>query len=185
MGKGLGVVAGMVALSSLMSGCSKKDNDTPAASTAAATPAAPPADHSADMATINRLDSAWMRYLVAKNVDSIMTEYSPDAVTYYSGVPTATGADQIRSAYSQMTKMAISDAKVISNTIKFSDDGTMAVDHGTSTMTATWPGGKPTTSLGSYMNVWKKTGDIWKIVADMSQPAPAPQSGKTEVGAAH
>jgi ketosteroid isomerase-like protein len=62
----------------------------------------------------------------------------------------------------------------VSNTIKFSDDGTMAVDHGTSVMTASWPGGKKATTSGSYMNVWKRTGDTWKIIADMSQPAPPP-----------
>jgi Ketosteroid isomerase homolog len=171
--KGRCVAAGIVAGSCLIAGCSAKAGDpAPASNTAATAIPAASTDHSADSIVINRLDSAWMRYVVAKNVDSIMTEYSPDAVTYYSGVPTASGADQIRSAYSQMTKMAITDARVVSNTIKFSDDGTMAVDHGTSTMTASWPGGKKTTTLGSYMNVWKKSGDTWKIVADMSQPAP-------------
>jgi uncharacterized protein (TIGR02246 family) len=168
------LAAGMVALSCVLSGCFKRDNDATSASSVSASTSTPSTDHSADAARINRLDSAWMRYLVAKNVDSIMTEYSPDAVTYYPGVPTATGADQIRDAYSQMTKMAISDARVVSNTIKFSDDGTMAVDHGTSAMTASWPGGKKATTSGSYMNVWKRTGDTWKIIADMSQPAPPP-----------
>jgi uncharacterized protein (TIGR02246 family) len=168
------LVAGIVALICALSGCSKKDNAATSESSVPASAPALSADHSADALAINRLDSAWMRYLIAKNVDSIMTEYSPDAVTYYSGVPTASGSDQIRDAYSQMTKMAISDARVVSNTIKFSDDGTMAVDHGTSTMTASWPGGKKATTSGSYMNVWKRTGDTWKIIADMSQPAPPP-----------
>lgn len=168
-----GIIPGVVALSCLFGGCSKSGAVDQGGAVAVGSTAA--TDHKADAATINRLDSAWMRYIVARNVDSIMTEYMPDAVTYYSGVPTANGTDQIRAAYSEMTKYPITEAKVASNTIKFSDDGTMAVDHGTSTMTATSADGKKSTMLGSYVNVWMRSGNTWKIAVDMSQPAAAPK----------
>jgi ketosteroid isomerase-like protein len=172
-----GIVAGIIALSCLTSGCSKTGKDDSRAASAPA-PAAAMTDHASDAATINRLDSAWMRYIIAKNVDSIMTQYSPDAVTYYPETPAAAGADEIRSAYSQMTKMQITEARVVSNSITFSDDGSLAVDHGTSIMTATAPGGKSSTMNGAYVNVWKKSGGTWKIVVDMSEPTVATSSEK-------
>ena len=170
MRKRRGIVAGIVAVSCLTNGCSKTDNDGtsgPGASASSATTN----DHASDALAINRLDSAWMRYIVAKNLDSIMTEYSPDAVTYYPATPAAIGSDQIRSAYSQMTKMQITEARVVSNSITFSDDGSLAVDHGRSVMTAAAPGGKSSTMNSAYVNVWKKSGGTWKIVVDMSEPA--------------
>jgi uncharacterized protein (TIGR02246 family) len=171
-----GINGCVVALSWLIAACSKTTADEPSAKSAPVpTSAVSTADHAADAATINRLDSAWMRYVAAKNVDSIMTQYAPEAVTYYPGTPAARGADQIRGAYAAMTKLAISDAKVISNKIEFSDDGSMAVDHGISTMTAAEPGSKPSTMLGAYVNVWRKSGGEWKILVDMSEPTSAPK----------
>src|SRR4029079_11158645 len=132
--------------------CTK--TEAPATDTsAAAAPAAAPINHDADAVTIRQADSAWMRHLVAKHVDSLMTWYAPDAVSYGFGAP-ATGSDQIKNLYTEMTKSTVSNRKILSNTVKFSDDGSMAFDHGTYTMTMTAPGGKPETSTGAYLNVW-------------------------------
>jgi ketosteroid isomerase-like protein len=51
----------------------------------------------------------------------------------------------------------------------------MAYDYGTYTMTVTAPGGKPGTGTGAYLNVWRKVGGEWKLVAEMSTPIAAPK----------
>ena len=57
------------------------------------------------------LDSGWIRNVMAKNVDSLMTYYAPDAVSYGFGPP-ATGIDQIRTQYTGMVKATITDSEV-------------------------------------------------------------------------
>jgi uncharacterized protein (TIGR02246 family) len=162
--------AEIIVLSCVIAGCAKKADNTDTAMTSAA--AAAPADRSADMRTIVALDSGWIRNVMAKNVDSLMTYYAPDAVSYGFGAP-ASGTDQIRGLYTEMVKATITDPKLNSNTVKFSDDGTMAFDHGTYAMTMAPPGGKPSTEAGAFLNVWKKMDGQWKLVAEMSSPLPA------------
>jgi len=135
-----------------------------------------PADSQADAAAIVSLDSAWMRNVVAKNVDSVMTYYTPDAVSYGFGSAPASGTDQLRALYTEFVKATITEPKIISNTVKFSDDGMMAYDHGTYSMTVAPPGGKPANQTGAYLNVWRRVDGQWKLVAEMSTPVPAPKS---------
>jgi hypothetical protein len=88
------ILAGTVALSLVAAGCSKKADDTTAGATAmsASTPAAA-TDHTADAATIAAADSAWLRAVMAKNVDSVMVWYTPDAVSYGFGTTPSAGTN--------------------------------------------------------------------------------------------
>jgi uncharacterized protein (TIGR02246 family) len=145
-----------------------------AADTGAAAAAAP-ADRTAEAATIVKADSAWMRHVQSKNVDSVMTWYTTDAVSYGFGAAPASGTDQIRANYTEFVKATIADPKILTNTVKFSDDGNMAYDHGTYTMTVTQPGGKPTKENGAYLNVWRKVDGQWKLAAEMGTPIAPPK----------
>jgi hypothetical protein len=51
--------------------------------------------------------------------------------------------------------------------VNFSNDHSMAWDHGTFTGTSDGPNGKPVTHSGSFMNVWKNVGVRWVIVAEI------------------
>lgn len=162
-------LAAIAAVSLIIGACAKESAPADSAAPAAA---AAPADRSADERMIVALDSGWIRNVMAKNVDSLMTYYAPDAVSYGFGPP-ASGLDQIRASYTEMVKSTISDPKINSSTVKFSSDGSMAYDHGTFTMTMTPPGGKPATETGAYLNVWRKMDGQWKLVAEASSPIPA------------
>lgn len=166
------LLAGIIALSCIITGCAKKVSDTAADTAAASAPAAAATDHSADVHTIIASDSAWMRNVIAKNVDSLMTYYAPEAVSYGFGAP-ASGTDQIRTEYTNMVKSTITIPKINAGPVSFSNDGSMAFDHGTYSMTVTPPGGKPSNSTGAYLNVWKKMNGQWKLMAEMSTPVPA------------
>ncbi len=163
-------LARFVAIACIIGACAKANNTTDTTTPAAA---AAPADHSADTRAILAADSGWMRNVMAKNVDSLMTYYASDAVSYGFGPP-ATGIDQIRASYTEMVKATMTDPKILTNTIKFSNDGSMAYDHGIFTMTTTPPGGKPSTDTGAYLNVWRKIDGQWKLVAEVNAPAPPP-----------
>ena len=168
------IPAGIVALSFFVIGCSRKEDEAPAVSTAATT-AATPVDHTADALAIMQLDSAWERGLVAKKLDMILPYYLPDAMSYGYGSAPASGTDQIRAEYTEMVKSTFTDPKTLSATVKFSDDGLMAYDYGTYQMTVQPPGGKAEVQTGGYINVWKKTPAGWKIAVEMSTPVPAPK----------
>lgn len=164
------ILAALVVLSLVSAGCAKKDEMANATDTSAASMPAAASDHSADRAAILAADSAWLRHVVAKNVDSLMTYYAPDVVSYGFGAAPATGLDQLRASYTEMVKSAVSNPKVTPGPVNFSDDGTMAFDHGIYTLTVTPPGGKTSTDTGGYLNVWKKMDGQWKMVAEMSTP---------------
>jgi uncharacterized protein (TIGR02246 family) len=166
MQNGRRILAPLVALS-FLAACSKSDataDSTQPASAPAAT------DHTADAAAILQLDSAWLRNVMAKNVDSVMTYYLPGALSYQAGSAPAEGTDQLRASYVEMAKATVNSGKLNTNTVKFSDDGSVAYDHGTYTMTMTPPGGKPATMDGAYLNVWRRTDNGWKMDVEMSTP---------------
>ena len=166
------LLAGMAALSCIIAGCSKA-SDAPADTSAAAAPAL--TDRTADASTIVAMDAGWMRNLIAKNVDSLMTYYTPDAVSYGFGPTPSTGSDQIRAQYTEMVKATVTNPKITPGAVEFSDDGTMAYDHGTYQMTTAMPGKKPTNESGAFLNVWRKVDGQWKLVVEMSTPVTAPR----------
>lgn len=169
------ILAGIAALSFAVVACAKKDAATATDTAAMAAPAVS-TDHTADAATIVAADSAWLRGVMNKNVDSIMAWYTPDATSYGFGAAPAAGTDQLRALYTEMVKSTASDPKILSNTVKFSDDGSVAYDHGTYQMTMQAPGKKAEVVNGAYLNVWKRTDGGWKLAVEMSTPVPAPKS---------
>jgi uncharacterized protein (TIGR02246 family) len=175
MQNGLRILGGALLVAAIVAGCSKKETYATADSGNAMATAAP-ADRGADVAMIVGLDSAWLRNVMAKNVDSIMTFYTSDAVSYGFGSSPASGTDQLRALYTEFVKSSVTDPKLNSNTVNFSEDGMMAYDHGTYSMTVTPPGGKATKENGAYLNVWRKVDGQWKLVAEMSTPIAAPKS---------
>jgi uncharacterized protein (TIGR02246 family) len=162
------LLAGTAALSFVLGGCAKTANDG-----ADAPPAFAPADRTADASMLVALDSGWMRNVIAKNVDSLMTYYAPNAVSYGFGAAPGKGTDQIRALYTEMVKSTVADPAIEPGGVEFSGDGMMAYDHGTYSMTTTAPGGKPARVKGAYLNVWQKIDGQWKLVAEMSSPMPA------------
>jgi uncharacterized protein (TIGR02246 family) len=167
------ILTALVGLSCIAAGCTKKEATTAADSIGVA--GAVLAMHDADALAIVAADSSWLRNVVAKNVDSLMTWYTPDAVSFGFGT-TAKGTEQIRALYTEMTKSTITNPKLVSSQVEFSNDGTMAYDYGTYEMTMAAPGKKPVTGAGSFLNVWRKEDGQWKLVAEMSTPAPSPKT---------
>ena len=167
------LLAGMAALSFTLAGCEKPAGDAAVDTSAASATAV--TDRSADERAIIALDSGWVRHVLAKNVDSLMTYYAPDVVSYgFAGGGRVSGIDELRAGYTEMVKATMTNPTMNPGPVKFSDDGTMAFDHGTYSLTVTPPGGKPTNESAAYLNVWRKIDGQWKLVAEMSTPFAAP-----------
>jgi ketosteroid isomerase-like protein len=131
-------------------------------------------DKATAAAEIMRADSAWLRFVQAKNVDSLMPYYAPEAVSMSEGSKAVKGTRDLRAAYAEMVKGNVRDMKFNIDKVDFSDDGTMAYDHGSYSGTMDGPKGKPVKFAGNYMNVWKKIGGRWVLMAEInnsSQPA--------------
>lgn len=150
-------------------GCAKANeasSDTGAAAVAAASGTT--FDKSAAENAIRQGDSLWLRSVTAKNVDSVMTLYSSDAVSLQEGAPAQRGADAIRAGFMEFFKANPRDLNLTFGDIKFSDDGTLAYETGSFAGTMDGPGGKPMKASGDFVTIYKNDGGVWKAVVDMS-----------------
>jgi ketosteroid isomerase-like protein len=157
----------MVAVGSLLLfGCNKP---TPATADSAAVSSTSTAtfDETAARAQILGADSAFQRALVSKHVDSLMVYYDPDVVSMGANANPIRGTNNLRASYDKAVKTNQRNLSFQSGGVNFSNDHTMAWDHGTYTGTSDGPDGKPVTHSGSFMNVWKNVGGHWFIVAEI------------------
>jgi len=157
----------MVAVASLLLfGCSKP---TPATADSAAVSTTTPAafDESAARAQILGADSAFQRALVSKQVDSLMVYYDPDVVSMGANAKPIKGTTDLRASYDKAVLANNRNLSFQSGGVNFSNDHSMAWDHGTYSHTSDGPGGKPVTKSGSFLNVWKNVGGKWLIVAEI------------------
>ena len=147
-------------------GCNKP---TPATADSAAVSSTPTAsfDESAARAQILGADSAFQRALVSKHVDSLMVYYDPDVVSMGANDKPIKGTTALRASYDKAVKSNNRNLSFKSGGVNFSNDHTMAWDHGTYTGTSVGPDGKPVTHSGSFLNVWKNVGGHWFIVAEI------------------
>jgi hypothetical protein len=129
----------LIAVSSLLvAGCSKPtpataDSTTPSGVTASSTTTAA-FDESAARAQILGADSAFQRALVSKHVDSLMAYYDPDVVSMGAGKPVK-GTTDLRASYDKAVKANNRNLSFQSGGVNFSNDHSMAWDHGTFTGT--------------------------------------------------
>ena len=155
----------------LLFGCSKStpataDSATASSTTTSSSTSAATFDETAARAQILGADSAFQRALVSKHVDSLMVYYDPSVVSMGSGKPVK-GTTDLRASYDKAVKSNNRNLSFQSGGVNFSNDHSMAWDHGTYTGTSDGKDGKPVTHSGSFMNVWKNVGGRWLIVAEI------------------
>ena len=155
----------VAAIAILQSACYKGTNATADSAAASSTASGKSFDRNAASAEILGNDSAYIRGMVSKNVDSVMCCYDNDAVSIGGG-KTVKGLADIRKSYVEAVKTNVKDVTFHSDGVNFSDDATMAWDYGTFSQTADVKG-KPTKQTGNFLNVWKKVGGKWKLVAEI------------------
>jgi ketosteroid isomerase-like protein len=155
-----------------LSGCNKSTSASADSAAVASSAMAKTFDKAAARAEILGVDSAWLRSVQAKNVDSLMPHYVPEVVSMSQGSKAVKGTRNLRSAYTDMVKSNFRDLTFKSEGVDFSADGTLAYDYGSYGGTMDGPKGKPVKFTGSYLNVWKTVGGHWLMVAEISNSSP-------------
>jgi len=126
-------------------------------------------DEKAASAQILAADSAFVRGLTSKNVDSLMIYYDPSVVSL--GKTAVNGTTALRSSYNEAVKNPPTAVNFESGGVKFSNDHSMAYDYGTVSETGT-ADGKTVKRSGTYLNVWRNVNGRWMIVAEISSATP-------------
>lgn len=145
--------------------CNKSTSASADSSTASST-ASGTFDAAAARAQILGADSAYVRALLAENLDSLMVYYDDDVVSL--GKTVVKGKADLRDSYAKMIKSKPRALSFESGGVSFSDDHSIAWDYGSFSSTGNGPNGKPVKASGTFLNVWKNVGGSWRIVAEIS-----------------
>lgn len=132
-------------------------------------PAVPAVDVAAEAATIMNLEREWSAMFGAGDVDAIMNLHAADAVQLPPGGVPVVGDAALRAAWEGMAAVEGLEVMWESTAAIVSQDGNMAYDYGTTSMT-TADGTVP----GKYLVVWVKVDGEWKVAADMFNSNVAP-----------
>src|SRR5437868_6514302 len=134
-----GSIVVLAAATVFMSGCNRStsasaDSATPAASSSAT--ATSSFDRNAARAEILAADSAFVRAILAKHVDSLMPYYDESVVSMSEGGKAVKGLGDLRVSYTEAVKGNTTDITFQSGGVSVLDDGTMAGGHRTGRGTA-------------------------------------------------
>ncbi len=148
----------------------------------AACAAAPPAfDAAKESAALLRRDAEWANLASAgKQIDSIVSYWSDDAVIMEPGQPPVEGKQAIRAYVASSLSTPGFKIHWVSEKPTFSPDGRMAYMRGTDEMSVPGPKGEPIALHLQGYSIWRKGADgVWRCTVDIanekSAPAPAPK----------
>ena len=135
----------------------------------------PPADRAADEAAIRQMDDQFFAAVKARDAAAAAALYADDAVSMPANSPPLMGRDAVMKFNAEFFKAPQLAMTGGSESIKFSDDGTVAYETGKYSATFADAKGKIVKDEGKFLNVMKKIDGKWKIVADAfsSNMAPA------------
>lgn len=137
--------------------------------------ATPPAfDATAESAALMRRDAEWADLATAgKNVDTIVSYWSDDAVVMEPGQPPVEGKQAIRAYVASSMKTPGFKIHWVSEKPTFSPDGRMAYMRGTDEMSVPGPKGQPVTLHLQGYSLWRKDADgVWRCTVDVANEAP-------------
>jgi ketosteroid isomerase-like protein len=133
-------------------------------------------DAAAESAKLLRRDAEWADLASAgKNVDSIVSYWTDDAVIIEPGQPVVEGKAAIRNYVAESFKTPGFKIHWVSEKPTFSPDGKLAYMRGTDEMTVPGPKGAPMTLHLRGYSIWRLEPDgQWRCVVDIANEAPAP-----------
>ncbi|HXE89349.1 MAG TPA: SgcJ/EcaC family oxidoreductase [Terriglobales bacterium] len=129
---------------------------------------APPDTRAADEKAIRAETAAWAEAGVAKDAERFVTFYAPDASVFPPNAPLVTGKGNILAFWKEFFTSPGFAAGFTTTHIEVARSGDLAFETGTYTLTLNDAQGKPVTTDGKYVVVWKKQPDgKWKARADI------------------
>jgi ketosteroid isomerase-like protein len=133
-----------------------------------------------DEIAIRQQSMAWSNAAQSRDMDKVLSFYSPDAIALPDQQPISLTKDAIRTEWQPLLSnknLTLSWKTTAVGVAKSSD---IAYEYGAYTLDILGKDGQPSTQTGKYLLVWKKQADgTWKVAVDTDNsdappPAPAP-----------
>jgi ketosteroid isomerase-like protein len=142
---------------------------------------APKFDATSESAKLLQRDAEWANLATAgKNVDSIVSYWTDDAVIMEPGQPVVEGKAAIRNYVAASLKTPGFKIHWVSEKPTFSPDGKFAYMRGTDEMTVPGPKGSPMTLHLQGYSIWRLDSDgQWRCVVDIANEAPSASPSAT------
>jgi uncharacterized protein (TIGR02246 family) len=153
-----------MALGVVGAGCEEEHLRTPADQQTADTRAA-------DQAAIRAASQEWSNAASTRDLEQAVSFYADDATYHPPGAPLAAGKDAIRKVWTNVLAMPGVNLRWATSKVEVARSGDLAYDTGAYTLTKNDSSGKPVTTKGKYVVVWKKQADgKWKVIEDIDNP---------------
>ena len=120
-----------------------------------------------------RADKAWSEAAVSKDVESVLSFWTDDAIVYPPGQPPVVGKDALRRYVTEGFAIPGFSIRWETSAFEVSASGDMAYGLGTNVVTMNDAQGKVMTERGRGVTVWRKGKDgSWKCVVDVWNAGP-------------
>jgi ketosteroid isomerase-like protein len=117
---------------------------------------------------IRALSLEWAKAYGAKDLEKTLSFYADDAWVYPPNQPIATSGEQRRKLWVESFALPGFALTSLTTRVEVSRAGDLGYETGSYQLTVQDQKGKPTTSQGKYVVVWKKQADgAWKGVEDI------------------
>ncbi len=133
--------------------------------------------HLKDDKSLRETDIAFAKAAAAKELDRVVSYYADDASMFPPNAPIGKGKEAIKKNWMGLLGRPGLSISWEPTTAVSSKNGDLGYTSGTYQMSATGPDGKPVSDTGKYVEVWRKDGGKWKVIADIFNsdlPPPAP-----------
>ena len=125
-----------------------------------------------------------LRAVQARNTEVVVAAYGPDAVFMLPNQPAVSGHEGIRRSWTEFFALPNSRVTWQTTGVDVASSGELATEYGTYQVSFDSPGG-PVTDRGTYVTVWRRSGNEWFIVRDIvtsSQPMPQATTASFDMG---
>jgi len=141
--------------------------------------AAPQIDLTNERTALMDTDQAWSA--TVNDVEKFVSFFAEDASFLPPDMPLAQGQEAIRATATQMLSIPGFSVSWKATKADVSSAADLGYTIGTYQLTTNDAAGKPVTSVGKYVTVWKKQADgQWKVVADCFNPDGPPAPSQQE-----
>jgi ketosteroid isomerase-like protein len=116
-----------------------------------------------------RRDAEWAALASdGRDVDAILSYWTDDAVVMPPGFPTVTGKIALREYIQGTLQIPGFNIRWSSSDVAFSPDGNLAYMFNENAVTMNGPDGKPVTSAGRAVTIWRREPDgEWRCAVEM------------------
>ncbi len=161
-----GLLVTCVALSALLTSCTKSTPDT----------------HDADVSALKDTEAAWVKDAATKDVEKWVAHYTDDASLLVPYTPILTGKEAIGGGLKPMLGDPNFAVTFGATKVDVAKSGDLGYTQGTYSLTTSSPKTKaPVTEKGKYLTVYRKQADgTWKAVEDTFMADAPPPSEATK-----